>query len=255
MRQQKWTIPIAAAADRNARRLSSFAAASALLIASSLLSGGARSAQSHELPPPLCFRVLSGDSDIGRHRVRFARDGEVLRAEIAIDLRVSLGPLTLFEYRHRSREIWRGERLVRIETRTMDDGEQFAVSGRLEGKQFMVRGENGRHALPADVVPTSYWLETSMSRAHWLDTQRGVPLALSVERADTENNSRSYMLEGELALTATYGPQGRWQALDFRARDTQVNYRPCEVAETSAQWAFSMQDIPLPATLTRSDHD
>lgn len=205
---------------------------------------------------PLCFVVLRDGSDIGRHRIHIARNDGLTTASIAIDLDISFGPLNLFSYRHRSREVWRGSRLIAIETRTNDDGDRFFVSGRATADGFVVNASGGRVTLPLDIVPTSYWREDVLGREHWLDTQRGAAIELSVRRRDpAASDGSSYDLSGDLNLAAGYDIDGRWRSLSFAARGAEVRYRSCEEAETRAGWAFALEDAMQPATRMGRKHD
>ena len=179
----------------------------------------------------LAFSVLRDGSPFGTHEISFRQDGEDLHVEVAIDLEVSLGFITLFRYEHRNHEIWRDGRLVSIETRTDDDGERYSVSGRATGKGFLVTGAEGEILMPSDVLPTSYWHPETVQRDRMLDTQRGrlievrvQPIGLErVGGADGQTATR-YRVSGDLTLDLWYDARGEWRKLSFAARGSDITY-------------------------------
>ena len=184
----------------------------------------------------LAFDVFRGPSPMGRHVLRFTSGPDrLLTVEIAIDLAVSLGPVTVFRYTHRNREDWRDGRLISIATTTDDDGTRFTVNGRAEGGRFIVDGDQGRIEAPADILPTSYWHPETISRPRWLDTQRGrlitpliAPLG-AVERpapGGGDIKALAYAVSGDLAMTLWYGRAvPRWLGVAFDGRGRMVTYR------------------------------
>jgi hypothetical protein len=221
------------------------------LLAAMFVAGDALAA-SPSAPEPLCFRALRDGDEIGLHRIAFRADGDNLVAEIAIDFEVSFGPIRLFHYRHRNREVWHDGRLVAIATRTDDNGTLHAVNGRASENGFVVTGSAGRLRLPADVMPTSYWHSAGERRTTWLDTQNGTALSVTARPADPlPGSARSIALSGDLSLTAGYDRSGRWSGLRFSARGSTIEYKPCD-SPVEARWRFSLDDVPAPA-MRRTD--
>lgn len=92
-----------------------------------------------------------------------------------------------------------------------------------------------------------------MRRAHWLDTQSGGRVELSVQPRDRSSASGPvYDLSGDLNLSAGYDGEGRWRSLAFEARGAEIEYRPCDPVETRAYWAFALEDgMPSEAHLEK----
>ncbi|MCG8443908.1 MAG: DUF6134 family protein [Caulobacterales bacterium] len=180
------------------------------------------------------FDVRRGRSSIGSHVLQFAREGDLLRVAIAIELRVRLGFVTLFRYSHRNDETWRGDRLVAMDTRTDDNGDLFEVTARAEGDQLIADGVDGRIALPGDVLPTSYWRAETPERAILLDTQRGRVREVSsalvgsdrVAWRGGEVGARRYAMRGDLNLDLWYTDENEWARIAFEARGATIAYRP-----------------------------
>jgi hypothetical protein len=173
------------------------------------------------------FRASRDGSEIGWHRLAFRTDGERLVVDIEISFEVSFAFLTLYRYHHRSRETWRGPRLVALDTTTDDDGERYAVRAQAAGDRLRVATAAGETVeLPADVLPTSYWHESTVARSQWLDTQKGRLLRAEVERQGQDEilaggrrvRATRYRLQGDLDCELWYHEQ-RWSKLRFRASD------------------------------------
>jgi hypothetical protein len=175
----------------------------------------------------MTFEATRNGSPIGWHRLAFRRDGERLLVEIEIAFEVVFAFLTLYRYRHRSRETWRGTRLVALDTTTEDNGERHAVRARAAGPRLAVETAAGASlSLPGDTLPTSYWRERTVARGEWLDSQSGRLLRAAVERLGAEQIEAAgrrveavrYRLAGDLDCELWYHEQ-RWSKLRFHASD------------------------------------
>ena len=67
------------------------------------------------LPDPLAlyggemdFTVWRSGSEIGRHRVTFARDGGTLTVRSLLDIAVKLLGITVYRFNYQSQEVWHG---------------------------------------------------------------------------------------------------------------------------------------------------
>jgi len=199
----------------------------------SLLGGSAAlalSGRAFAQPPAgeeVVFRADRNGDEIGWHRLAFTTEGERLLVEVEIRFDVTFAFLTLYSYRHRSRETWQGPRLVGLDTTTDDGGEQFAVQAAAKGDRLVVETAAGDVLdLPGDTLPTSYWHERTVGVSQWLDTQSGRLMRSTVERLGVEQvetakaplTATRYRLEGDLSCELWYADQ-RWCKLRFRASD------------------------------------
>jgi hypothetical protein len=174
---------------------------------------------------PIAFEVLRDGAPIGLHRVSFASAGDTLTVRIAIDLEVKVAFLTIYRYRHRSIESWRGGLLVGLETTTDDNGAVSTVRARATAGGLAVEGSGGSFLAPADTLPTSYWREDMARRSRLLDTQRGVLIDVASQRLDDPGRTgRTYRLTGGLDAEIGYGPAGDWRTLRFSARGADIEY-------------------------------
>ncbi len=186
-------------------------------------------------PAPLTFTVLRDGAPIGTHLVSFAREGDRLAVDIAIDFEIKFAFLTVYRYTHRSREIWRDGRLAALDARTDDNGARTELRARATEDGLAVDGSGGRFVAPADTIPTSYWHEELVQRSRILDTQAGRLIDVTVRPdgrrpravvAGRDVAVRAYQLTGDLVSELAYsGETGEWIELRFIARGSEIVYR------------------------------
>jgi len=178
------------------------------------------------LPEDIDFEIKRDGTTIGRHRVSFRREDDALHVRVDIRIEVRFAMLTLFRYHHENREVWRGGRLVAIETRTDDDGTVHRVRGRAIGDRLAVDGTGGAFEASADILPTSYWHPATPARDVLLDTQNGRLLRVRTEAVgDPEAGAGGrYRMRGDLELDLWYDRAGRWIGTAFEARGATVEY-------------------------------
>lgn len=191
------------------------------------------------------FTVERNGAPFGTHSLRFETTPEALTVAVAIDLKVDFGPITVFRYTHRNREVWTagsgGLRLAALDTQTDDDGATFRTSGVSLGQGFRLTEGEAAGVLPGDIVPTSYWHRASLERRAWLDTQSGRLRQVKVQPLGPESLSvagqsvtaNRYRVTGDLEMDLWYLPNGEWAGLEFSARGSLIRYlrqTPVDVA-------------------------
>ena len=208
-----------------------------------LLLGGMACATMALLPQPapaavpaggqLDFRALRNGDQIGWHRLRFAEEEERLVVDIEIELEVRFLLFPVYRYQHTNREVWRGDRLLALESRTNDNGTRHRVAAWAEADRLRVDGTAGRLELPPDTLPTSYWHQATVERGEWLDTQSGrlvrsMVIAQGPEPITArgrEVQAERYTLSGELECELWYH-DASWAKLRFAASDgSTIDYR------------------------------
>lgn len=181
----------------------------------------------------LDFRARRDGQEIGWHRLRFAAQDDRLVVEIEIELEVRFLLIPVYRYRHTNREVWSGDRLLRLDSRTDDNGTSHRVTARAEGDRLLVDGTAGRLELPPETLPTSYWHEATVERGEWLDSQNGrlvrsrvTPQGPEPIRArGREVRAQRYTLTGDLACDLWYH-EASWAKLQFTAADgSTIDYR------------------------------
>jgi hypothetical protein len=204
------------------------------LLASAAGAAAGWPARADRLPPGnrLEFEVLRDDSPIGSHLLAFQRQGDQTRVEVTIQLAVKVAFITAYRYLHQSQELWIGDRLVGLATRTDDDGKKFEVNARLEGGDLKVTGSGGSFALPAGTYPTSYWNRNLVRATTVLDTQDGTKTEVTVQGPTAsretvmgrETAAGRWRITGAIALDVTYSEAGEWIGLQFPNRGSTIRY-------------------------------
>lgn len=190
---------------------------------------------------PIRFDVRRGSASIGTHTVRFRREGADLIVDIDIELEVKLAFVTVYRYRHTNREIWRGGRLVGIDARTNDDGEELIVRATPFDDALRVEGKKGTFMVPADTLSTSYWNAETVRRSQLIDTQHGSLAAVTstpvgtriVQTAGGPVEAACWRVGGDLDLEICYAADGAWVGLDFEARGSRITYTRAAAAENA----------------------
>ncbi len=192
----------------------------------------------------LNFRVLRDGDPIGSHRVSFRRVGEETHVHIALELEIGFGFITLFRYEHENREVWRDGRLLSLDARTHDDGDEHWVKARAGDAGLEVEGSTGRYLAPADTLPTSYWNKAMVGQTRLLDTQSGRLIDVEVKPAGRERivvggraiDAQRYEISGDLQASLWYDLDDRWIGMAFTARGSGIDYErwPDEEAERKA---------------------
>ena len=219
----------------------------ALLIAGALTLPGA-SVATTEAASELLFRVMLDDKDIGVHRFSVARQDDRELVEIEADFRVTFLAIPVYSYDHRNREVWRDGCLVRIESKTDDNGDEFRVEGEDRGDRFVVATQDGTIELDADCVMSfAYWNREFLTQGRLLNAQTGEYLPVSVEELGIETlrlgdapvEARRYRLSNrdeDIDISVWYATDsGRWLSLESRVGGKRVlRYLPIADADAEA---------------------
>ena len=186
--------------------------------------------------PGMGFKVYRDGSNIGQHTISFEQKGDDLIVDIEIGLEVNFAFFTLFDYKHRNREVWRNGRLVSINTETDNNGTLHSVSGRAVGNGFLVTSDEEQLLLPADIIPTSYWNPATRSASKLLNSQTGELIEVTITEEETkrvampwgESEGRLHRMTGDLELDLWYDPRGCLLKLSFKAPGdgSMIDYKP-----------------------------
>ena len=235
----------------------------ALLLAGALALPGASVANT-EPASELLFRVMLDDRDIGVHRFHVTRQEDRELVEIQADFDVTFLAIPVYSYDHYNREIWRDGCLVRIESKTDDNGDEFRIEGEDLGDRFVVSTQDATTELDADCVMSfAYWNRDFLTQGRLLNAQTGEYLPVSVEDlgvealrlGDESVEARRYRLSNpdeEIDISVWYDAgSGRWLSLESRVGDKRLlRYLP--LADAAAEQARQRLDASgAPASTIR----
>lgn len=207
-----------------------------LLLATAPLAAAAYPAQALPVPQGnrIAFQMLRKGDVIGRHELTFMGDGAALTVNVAIDIQVKFGGITVYRYMHRATERWRGEQFIGIESRTDRDGTPQFMTARREGGDLLVEGsKTQRYMAPPGTFATTYW-NMAMLQSHVINSEDGrlfhvTPQQLAEEEvplaAGRRLRARHWKLDGDLPLDLWYDTAGQWAHLVFTKDGSTVVYQ------------------------------
>ena len=180
----------------------------------------------------LAFDVFRDGSKFGTHIVSFSQSGDTLTVDSDVELKVTLGPLTLFHYVHDVTERYSAGRLVSVAARTKRDGKwkQLAVSAAEAG--FSVAGAAFKGILTGVVIPSTHWNIAEMKQPAMFSTETGAMLPIIVTDMGLEQvkvgegmiEARRYLVKSEITASFWYDASGRWVKCAFEAQGSKVDY-------------------------------
>ncbi len=190
-----------------------------LALLASRLHGQTSSATADEL---LEYEVIVKQKSMGKVLIRnhTMQDG----ATISItDTNVEAEFLLMkHRYEYHGQETWRGNRLVRLDSRTNDNGKQLAVSAIVDSDRSVVNVQGKqRQAGPAFVMTTNYWrlpdLKLAVGKFSIIDSDTGTTFNVQLTDIGSETvvlgNQKvaceHYRISGDTAAELWFDRQGR----------------------------------------------
>jgi hypothetical protein len=192
-----------------------------------------------------CFRINMDGDPVGWDCVEIQQSDERTRVRRSIRIDVSVLLFNAYEYRHESRELWRDGRLVRLETWTNDNGDEFHVQARESDGAIRVDRGAEQYQTDTGIIPTSYWNSDLVDQDKLLDTQTGLIRSVRIEPierrvVETPGGTVSvqeYRMKGDVRLRLGYDSDGRWRTMRFKRSGYQFRYE--ERAVNPSSWRRS----------------
>jgi hypothetical protein len=178
------------------------------------------------------FDVLRDGGPLGHHILTFKREGDSLTVETDVALKVTLGPITFFEYLHDVTEKYAADKLVWVGSRTKKDGKWKTLSAQATGGGLKVEGEAYKGTLTGRVIPSTHWNQEEMKQASMFSTETGEMLPMKVTDRGLERvkvgattiEARRYDVVSDLTASFWYDAQGRWVKCAFEAEGSKIEY-------------------------------
>ena len=133
----------------------------------------------------IIFEILRDGEPFGMHSVTFETIQNALNVLVEIEMRVGLGPITLFRYQHTNEETWDGAQIQYLESRTNDNGKNYEVSATW-GQTLNVNANGRQYEAPKTLFTTSYWNPVTIQSDQLLNTQKGEIETITVDYLGTE---------------------------------------------------------------------
>lgn len=196
----------------------------ALPLTGSLILAPAAPAQAAVQPMPVAplarkFNVFHGKDTIGHHQFSVVPGARAGDWEVAVDinLRIDLWLFGQITYVHSSRETWRDGRIAQLESRTNDDGDVCAVSGRTAGDGFRLTGPSGQVDAPGNLMTSNgTWSESICRQNRIIDATGGTVVGLvatpeGVAETGSDGPARAYQVTCPMiAGSFWYDAAGLW---------------------------------------------
>jgi len=169
------------------------------------------------------FRVYLDDAEIGYHNFRLSEEGDRRRVTTEAEFRVRFLFVPVYRYEHVNREVWQGECLEEISSRTDANGTHYTVQGTRTGDGFSVEVPGGHTDVAGCVKTFAYWNPGILDEPALLNSQTGELLPVEVEDDGMETltvggaeiEAQRYRLRAkDLELELWYASDQRWVALE-----------------------------------------
>ncbi|MDR6889140.1 MULTISPECIES: DUF6134 family protein [Variovorax] len=169
------------------------------------------------------FSVFLDEKPIGEHRFSIGGTEDARSVVSEASFTVKLLGLTVYRYRHRAVEKWRGDCLSELSATTDDDGKASRVRTEAEGDGLAVVTDAGRQALKGCVMSFAYWNPAIQRQPRLLNAQTGRSESVQVSRAGSgtvEVRGRQvaatrWRIDGPAQpIDVWYSAQGEWLGLD-----------------------------------------
>jgi hypothetical protein len=145
------------------------------------------------------------------------------RVQVEAEMAVEVLFFTAFSYRHRADELWRGDCIFALETRTDDDGERLRVDAERVGDVLAVTDQAEQRTLEGCVRTFAYWNPELLASDYLLNTQSGAyeparlveltPQPLRFNGRDYGANRYRLEVGEEIRIHLWYDDDKNWQAL------------------------------------------
>ncbi len=196
------------------------------VVAGALLVGLTMPAAARDLDAK--FLIERKGKVIGYHAVDVTPTEAGARVDTRIEMKVGLGPITLFKYEHDSTEIWNGETLVSLVSETNNNGDREFVDAKRYGEELLIDGSGYQGPAPEGAMPSSYWDKDLVRADAMINTQTGEILDITTSRigetrAPHDRPAVQYQLVGTLALNLWYDGE-RWVGSNFTVDGEELTY-------------------------------
>lgn len=170
---------------------------------------------------PLTFAVFRNGARIGEHRMTFSGPPGSVTATTEVEMRVKLGPVPVFRYRHTATERWADNRFASLSTATNSNGKREKVDAERTGGGVEIQTLKGRVNTAASTSPLTHW-NTRAFAGPLFNPQTGKLLKVQIARA----GARRWTVRGEAEIDDWYDESGAWAGLKGKLEDgSTVEYR------------------------------
>jgi hypothetical protein len=196
----------------------------------------------------LAYEVTRKGKRHGFQVFDFSRDeaGNLI-VDVHIEIVFKFGPLTLFRYAHKNREIWRDGKVQSIVSKTNNNGDAEFTDLQRTGDVLSGSGTKYAGAMADPIMPTSYFNPNFIRQTRFVSTQDGRLLEAEVAEIGRESvvlptgsvETTRFRLLGKLAIDIWYTDAGQWVRTEFSRRGNVLLISPIDPANLPprSDWA------------------
>ncbi len=176
-------------------------------------------------PDGIEFDAYRKGSRVGKHKVKFKRDGDQLIVETEFKLKVKILFITAYKFVLESKGVWKDGVLQSLKVDINDNGNKSKVDAYLDDDgKFYSTGRKGGFVANTWVYPTTHWNSGAVDSKVVLNTLDGVLgevdiLRHGIETVDTASgpvDAEKFDYTGQVKdTTVWYDSAGRWVKMVF----------------------------------------
>lgn len=200
-------------------------------------------------PDGMEFDVYRKGARVGRHKVKFERDGDLLKVESHFKLKVKVLFVTAYKYEFRSEGVWNDGALQSVKAEINDNGKESSVDAFInETGQFYSKGKKGEFVADSWIYPSNHWNVGAVESDVVLNTLNGQIAEVEIVRqgidaVDTRKNgavdAERFEYTGDLRdIIVWYDQEGRWVGMKFTTKTGETLHyvcRECGIPEAQEQ--------------------
>ena len=103
------------------------------------------------------FDIYRNNKHIGKHVFSFAKSDEQLAVESEINFEIKKFGVVLYKYHVKGTEIYDGEKLIKFNSKTNQNGKEKYVNLKLENEQYIIDGSSYQGKAPIGYFLGTWW--------------------------------------------------------------------------------------------------
>ena len=103
------------------------------------------------------FDIYRNNKHIGKHIFTFIKSDEQLVVESEINFKIIKLGIVFYKYHVKGTEIYEGEKLIKFNSKTNQNGKEKHVNLKLENEQYIIDGSSYKGKAPADYLLGTWW--------------------------------------------------------------------------------------------------
>lgn len=183
----------------------------------------------------LSFAVFRDGSQVGEHQLTFRKQNGNLAVDISTKIAVKVAFITAYRFEHEGHEVWHGDRLVRLWSKTNDDGTHHVLDAEAANAGLEIHADGHDADAPATIIPASLWNEGILQGGRILNTLDGSRMAIQVADLGpdavfvkgSKETAHHYAITGDLQRELWYDSNHVLVRVRFKAKDgSTIEYMP-----------------------------